>query len=171
MAEIRDEDDTAIDILPEALEDDPKNKLSISVWKVMQWNRPEISYIIIGSISSIVMGSAMPVFGLVFGEVIEVLFHPDSDYVREQTNLFSLYFVIAGIVSGAATFLQIWTYGIAGEYLTERIRGNAFKAMIRQEIGWFDDKSNGTGTLCSRLSSDAAAVQGVISSITLKVVL
>ena len=59
-------------------------------------------------------------------------------------------------------FLQIYTYGIAGEILTERVRGRAFSSMIQQEIGWFDDKSNGTGTLCARLSSDAAAVQGVI---------
>lgn len=107
------------------------------------------------------MGSAMPVFGLVFGEVIEILFHPDPEVVRAMTNEYSLYFVIAGIVAGTATFLQIWTYGIAGEYLTERIRANAFTAMLRQEIAWFDDKANGTGTLCSRLSADAAAVQGV----------
>lgn len=33
--------------------------------------------------------------------------------------------------------------------------------MLKQEIAWFDDKRNGTGTLCSRLSTDAAAVQGV----------
>lgn len=33
--------------------------------------------------------------------------------------------------------------------------------MLKQEIAWFDDKSNGTGTLCARLSTDAAAVQGV----------
>lgn len=32
--------------------------------------------------------------------------------------------------------------------------------MLRQEIAWYDDKRNGTGTLCSRLSTDAAAVQG-----------
>lgn len=127
----------------------------------MQWNRPEMAYIIVGSISSIFMGSAMPIFGLVFGEIIEVLFHPDPEHVRALTNQYSLYFVIAGVVAGLATFLQIWTYGIAGEYLTERIRAYAFTAMLRQEIAWFDDKSNGTGTLCSRLSGDAAAVQGV----------
>lgn len=34
--------------------------------------------------------------------------------------------------------------------------------MLKQEIAWFDDKANGTGTLCARLSTDAAAVQGVI---------
>lgn len=33
--------------------------------------------------------------------------------------------------------------------------------MLKQEIAWFDDKSNGTGTLCARLSTDASAVQGV----------
>lgn len=120
-----------------------------------------MAYIIIGSISSVFMGSAMPVFGLVFGEIIEVLFYPDPEQVRAMSNQYSLYFVIAGVVAGLATFLQIWTYGIAGEYLTERIRANAFTAMLRQEIAWFDDKANGTGTLCSRLSADAAAVQGV----------
>lgn len=51
--------------------------------------------------------------------------------------------------------------GIAGECLTERLRYRVFKHMLKQEIAWFDDKSNGTGTLCARLSTDASAVQGV----------
>ena len=32
--------------------------------------------------------------------------------------------------------------------------------MLRQEIGWFDDPANGTGALCSKLSTESAAVQG-----------
>uniref|UniRef100_A0A1B0D290 Uncharacterized protein n=1 Tax=Phlebotomus papatasi TaxID=29031 RepID=A0A1B0D290_PHLPP len=71
-----------------------------------------------------------------------------------------LYFVIVGIVVGLATFLQIYTYGVAGEFLTERVRDWSFRAMLRQEIAWFDNKSNGVGALCSKLSTDAAAVQG-----------
>lgn len=55
----------------------------------------------------------------------------------------------------------MWTFGIAGERLTMRLRGRMFEAMLRQEIGWFDDKENGTGSLCSRLSTEAANVQGV----------
>lgn len=85
----------------------------------------------------------------------------DDDYIRSETNIYCLYFVIAGIAVGTATFLQISTFSVAGERLTERIRDMAFCAMLRQEVGWFDNKSNGTGTLCARLSSDSAAVQGV----------
>ena len=36
--------------------------------------------------------------------------------------------------------------------------------MLRQEMGWFDDKFNSTGALTTRLSSDAAQVQGATGS-------
>ncbi len=40
------------------------------------------------------------------------------------------------------------------------MRKKAFDAMMKQEIGFFDDPSNSTGALCSRLSGDAGAMQG-----------
>ena len=40
----------------------------------------------------------------------------------------------------------------------------AFSAMLKQDMGWFDLPVNGTGALCSRLSADASAIQGVSSS-------
>lgn len=49
----------------------------------------------------------------------------------------------------------------AGEKLTRRIRKMMFEAMMRQEIGWFDLKENSVGALCTRLSSEAATLQGV----------
>jgi hypothetical protein len=33
--------------------------------------------------------------------------------------------------------------------------------MLQQEIGWFDEEKNSVGTLCARLSGDAASVEGV----------
>lgn len=52
-------------------------------------------------------------------------------------------------------------FGISGENLTKRLRSKGFKSMLSQEIGWFDDKKNNVGTLCTRLSTEAAAIQGV----------
>ena len=46
--------------------------------------------------------------------------------------------VVAGIVAGLAIFLQITMFVIAGEHLTQRLRKQAFAAMLRQEIGWYD---------------------------------
>lgn len=42
-----------------------------------------------------------------------------------------------------------------------RLRGKMFEAILSQEVSWFDNRENGVGSLCSRLSTDAANVQGV----------
>ena len=36
----------------------------------------------------------------------------------------------------------------------------SFKAMIRQEIGFFDMKANGTGILCSKLATEGEKYEG-----------
>lgn len=104
----------------------------------------------------------MPIFALVSGIIIQLLSETDAEVVRSGTNAFVIGFVIAGLVMGCAHFVTVWSFGIAGERLTQRLREAAFKAMLNMEMAWFDNKSNGTGTLCSRLSTDAAAVQGAI---------
>lgn len=49
----------------------------------------------------------------------------------------------------------------AGEKLTKRIRRMMFETMMQQEIAWFDLKENSVGALCTRLSREAATIQGV----------
>lgn len=52
-------------------------------------------------------------------------------------------------------------FGFSGENLTKRLRSLCFKALLTQEIGYFDDQNNNVGKLCTRLAVEAAAVQGV----------
>ncbi|XP_001975658.3 multidrug resistance protein 1A [Drosophila erecta] len=173
--DIKDEDEEEIKILYEDEDEDvvvadKKDKKNKKVKEpnevkpmseVMRMNKPEWLQILVGCISSVIMGCAMPVFAVLFGSILQVLSVQNNPvYVRENSNKYSLYFLIAGIVVGIATFLQIYFFGVAGERLTERLRGRMFEAMLRQEVAWFDDKANGTGSLCARLSGDAAAVQG-----------
>jgi hypothetical protein len=52
-------------------------------------------------------------------------------------------------------------FACSGEALTKRLRAKTFHAVLRQEIAWFDHPDNNTGVLCTRLSSEAATIQGV----------
>lgn len=45
--------------------------------------------------------------------------------------------------------------------MTERIRVRLFKAILGQEMSFFDKRSNGVGVLCAKLSADATSIQGV----------
>ncbi|XP_061021100.1 phosphatidylcholine translocator ABCB4 [Dama dama] len=89
------------------------------------------------------------------------IFGPGDDEVKQQKcNMFSLLFLGLGIISFFTFFLQGFTFGKAGEILTTRLRSMAFKAMLRQDMSWFDDHKNSTGALSTRLAMDASQVQG-----------
>ncbi len=56
---------------------------------------------------------------------------------------------------------QGYAFAKSGELLTRRLRKVGFQAMLKQEIGWFDDPRNSPGALTTRLATDASMVQGV----------
>lgn len=133
---------------------------SVSIWEIVKMNAPEWPYILFACLGSTIVGCGMPVFAVLFGSIIGTLATDDEDTVRSETNKYCLYFVIGGIITMVSVFTQMLMFGIAGEKLTERVRGNLFKAMISQEIGFFDKEANGVGALSSKLSTDAANIQG-----------
>jgi len=51
-------------------------------------------------------------------------------------------------------------FGFSGENMTKRLRSHAFKAMLTQDLSWFDKRENNVGSLTTRLAVEAAAVQG-----------
>lgn len=78
----------------------------------------------------------------------------------KETILLSILFIVVGLITGVCTFLQMHMFGLAGVRMTTRIRKMTFSAMLKQDMGWYDEDKNSVGALCARLSSDAAAVQG-----------
>ncbi|CAM4849610.1 unnamed protein product, partial [Rotaria magnacalcarata] len=73
---------------------------------------------------------------------------------------------VACILNGAAQpvfailLALIYTaFAISGSKLTHRIRSKAFACLLRQEVAYFDRPENSSGAICTRLSTDALAVQ------------
>jgi len=137
-------------------EDLPK----IQVTRLLKRNKPELLYIVIGCLASCFMAALMPVFAILFGEILGVLGYTDTAKARSESVYYALLFLALGVVAATAQLLQGWMFGISGEYLTKRLRKDAFEAMLAQEMGWYDLPQNNTGALCARLSGDAGKVQG-----------
>jgi ATP-binding cassette subfamily B (MDR/TAP) protein 1 len=137
--------------------------VKVDSWRIMRMQMKDWPYVVVGILGSIVMGAAMPVYALLFGEVLGVLRLP-AQQAREECIYFCGLFVATGVTAGIAIFLQICMFCIAGESLTQRMRKAAFAAMLRQEMGWFDRPQNSVGALLSRLAADSSAIQGATGS-------
>ncbi|XP_072507673.1 phosphatidylcholine translocator ABCB4 isoform X3 [Notamacropus eugenii] len=151
----------SFDVAPEELDPDAP---PVSFLKVLKLNKTEWPYFVVGTLCAIVNGALQPAFSIIFSEMLAI-FGPGDDEVKQQKcNMFSLLFLGLGILSFFTFFLQGFTFGKAGEILTTRLRFMAFKAMLRQDMSWFDDPKNSTGALSTRLATDASQVQGATGS-------
>lgn len=85
----------------------------------------------------------------------------DPNEALELTHQLCILFLVVGIVMFFAAVFQTHWFNMAGVYLSTRIRSMTFSAMLKQEMGWFDDDENSVGALSARLTGDAANIQGV----------
>ncbi|XP_075414573.1 ATP-dependent translocase ABCB1 [Tenrec ecaudatus] len=142
-----------------------ENVPPVSFWRILKLNATEWPYFVVGIFCAIVNGGLQPAFSVIFSRIIGI-FTEASDPItrRSKSNLFSVLFLILGIISFITFFLQGFTFGKAGEILTKRLRYMVFKSMLRQDVSWFDDPKNTTGALTTRLANDAAQVKGATGS-------
>lgn len=96
-------------------------------------------FMTIGMICCLANGLCMPMFSYVFGEMTDS-FSPTSTKqdVLDQASKQALYLTIIGVCSFIFSFVQQTTWIITGERQAIRFRKEYFKAIINQEIGWFD---------------------------------
>ncbi|KAB0375840.1 hypothetical protein FD755_012483, partial [Muntiacus reevesi] len=137
----------------------------VSFWRILKLNITEWPYFVVGVFCAIINGGLQPTFSVLLSRIIGIFTRDEDDETKRQnSNLFSLLFLILGIISFITFFLQGFTFGKAGEILTRRLRYMVFRSMLRQDVSWFDDPKNTTGALTTRLANDAAQVKGAIGS-------
>ncbi|GIY55270.1 ATP-dependent translocase ABCB1 [Caerostris extrusa] len=124
---------------------------------------PEWPYLLVGGLASIIMGLFTPIYGIVFGDILGILAE-QNDRIISDISYYSLAFLGMAISAFIACFLQTFMFSLAGEKLTSRLRKMVFTTIISQDMSWFDEPSNGVGSLCTRLTSDASSVQGATGS-------
>ncbi|NXM71059.1 MDR1 protein, partial [Serilophus lunatus] len=132
--------------------------------KILALNKPEWLYVLLGVIAAAVIGGVHPAFAVVFGKIIGAFQERDPEKRSKNTLVLSLMFLLLGGIILAAYIIQGFMFGKSGEILTMRLRSLSFKALLQQEIGWFDDQKNAVGILLTRLATDASQVKGATGS-------
>ncbi|XP_071479160.1 ATP-dependent translocase ABCB1-like [Diadema antillarum] len=140
-------------------EEEEEEVPSVSYWEVLKLNAPEWHFILVGTFFSGVLGVTMPIFALLFSEIIEVFSLP-ADEIEEAAVFWSLMFLALGGVMFVGYSISISCLAVSGEELTLRLRRKAFWTILRQDVTYFDQPNHSTGALATRLSADASNVKG-----------
>ncbi|KAM3581172.1 hypothetical protein VKS41_006610 [Umbelopsis sp. WA50703] len=141
-------------------------KRNAPVLRVARMMRPEWPLIFLGICGAAAAGVIFPAYALIFSRVIIILQqNPVWEPPFQGPNLYAFIFVVLGVGAFFAFATQVICFEIAGERYTERLRAETFEAMLKQEIGFFDEEANSLGALTSRLATDAANVNQLITKV------
>ncbi|XP_068863189.1 ATP-binding cassette sub-family B member 5 isoform X2 [Aphelocoma coerulescens] len=146
------------------MEVEEENLPAVPYLKILALNKPEWFYVLLGVIAAAVIGAVHPAFAVIFGKIIGAFQERDPEKRSKNTVLLSLIFLLLGVIILAAYIIQGFMFGKSGETLTMRLRSLSFRALLQQEIGWYDDQKNAVGVLLTRLATDASQVKGATGS-------
>ncbi|KAF9585320.1 Multidrug resistance protein 1 [Lunasporangiospora selenospora] len=140
-------------------------KANAPIGRVVHIMKPEIAMAVIGGFMSAVSGAIYPVFAKVFSKMLNILADTQSPTFTKDSNFYSLMFVVLGLVSFVATGYSVYAFELIGEKMARRMRGLSFRAIISQEMGFFDDERHTVGALSARLATDAYQMHELVSQL------
>ncbi|OQR83102.1 ATP-binding Cassette (ABC) superfamily, partial [Thraustotheca clavata] len=141
----------------------------VSLGRIMALTKPERPLLAVGVLASCLQGFAMPVIALVISEIISIMQKNYNIYLQthDKAYLDLLYtgvrgkaYIFFGIAAAifVVAFAQNYTFRVMAEKLTTRLRNMHFEALVRQDIGFFDEENHTTGALTTDLSTFSTKV-------------
>ncbi|KAA8575941.1 hypothetical protein EYC84_006106 [Monilinia fructicola] len=130
---------------------------------VLRLNAKEWHYILLGLFCSVIAGVEEPASAIFFGKGVIAISKPLSlaNQIRSDAGFWAWMFFMLALVMILVFSVQGLVFAYCSERLIHRARQLALKQMLRQEIAFFDDKTNSAGTLVSFLSTEAADLAGI----------
>ncbi|KAJ1303401.1 hypothetical protein OPQ81_011593 [Rhizoctonia solani] len=124
-------------------------------------NRDSWKLYVLGCTAAIVTGMVYPVMGIVYAKAIVGFSATEDAEKRRSGDRNALWFFVIAIVSAIAIAVQNLVFGMTASRLTSKLRSLSFRAILRQDIGWFDEDKHSTGALTSTLSDNPQKVNGL----------
>jgi len=136
-----------------------KQQVKIHKGRLWKYSTPEMPLIVIGTFISMCKGTLMPLLSVFFSKLLILFYSSDTNLIRFESFRWSLFLYLIAFLTGLFEFIQTYIFEKVGERLTSRLRSDTFRAMLRQDVTWFEDEKNSIGSLSSRLSTDVKVVR------------
>ncbi|XP_073001057.1 ABC transporter B family member 2-like [Typha latifolia] len=133
----------------------------VSMKKLYSMVRPDWVFGVFGTMGAFVAGAQMPLFALGVTQAL-VSYYMSWETTKKEVRKIAFLFLGGAVITVIVHVIAHLNFGIMGERLTLRVREKMFGAILRNEIGWFDETSNNSAMLSSRLETDATLLRTIV---------
>lgn len=156
----------------------PEEQNKYSLWTLIKtiasFNREEWKLMVVGLIFAALSGGGNPVMSLIFANIITELSVPVNAQtipgIKSSAHFWCLMYLMLGLAMLICFSVQGVIFAFGSERMIHRARDRAFRAMLRQDVEFFDRDENTAGALTSFLSTETTHMAG-LSGATLGTIL
>ncbi|XVF25260.1 hypothetical protein REPUB_Repub13aG0198100 [Reevesia pubescens] len=147
-------------------EEDGEPPRAVSLFSLFKYSTKwDIILVILGSLGALINGGSLPWYSLLFGKFVNKIAKAskNGDKTQMMKDVDTICILMSGlsavVVFGA--YLEITCWRLVGERSAQRIRTKYLRAVLRQDISFFDTEVS-TGDIMHGISSDVAQIQEVM---------
>lgn len=127
---------------------------SAALKRLVALARPEAKTLVLATIALFIAAGVNLSYPVFIRQIVDGVEGPEAQGVVNQAAL-----ILMGLffVNGFFTSVRSYLFTVAGERVVARLRASLYGAIVRQEVGFFDERR--TGELTNRLASDTTVLQ------------
>ncbi|WP_223752597.1 ABC transporter transmembrane domain-containing protein [Myxococcus sp. RHSTA-1-4] len=137
----------------------PQLPTRVTLRRLLSLARPELPVLAAGTFFLLVSSAASLAYPQAIGDLVDEALGTRS---QQMLDGLALAMLAVFVVQGVAMALRAYLFNTAGERVVARLRKDLFRAMLSQEIAFFDGRR--TGELTSRLASDTTVLQNTVTA-------
>ncbi|WVZ83469.1 hypothetical protein U9M48_030611 [Paspalum notatum var. saurae] len=149
-------------------DDDDDGEIEVRVGKpvgvagLYKYSTPlDVLLLVLGCLGAMVNGGSLPWYSYLFGNFINKVVNNDKTQMMKDVKQISVYMAILAAVVVVGAYLEITCWRMIGERSALRMRREYLKAVLRQEVAFFDTEVS-TGEVMQSISSDVAQIEDVM---------
>lgn len=131
----------------------------------------EYMIMLLASIAAIVHGALLPIFTILFGDIITSFEVPDANSPEDTANFdfdslvdeigsVAKWFVVLAVIAFITSLIQVRFQLIFAQRVSARLRSLFFRSLMSQDYTWYD--TNNGGELTARVAGDVDLIQAGI---------
>ncbi len=135
-----------------------KTESRLDTKRLVSLARPELPRLVVATIALLISSSMVLAYPQVIRYMVDAVVEGES---IEAVDLATLVLLGAFVVQSVFSMLRAWLFTVAGERIVADLRKNLFRAIISQDVAFFDERR--TGELTNRLASDTTVLQNAVT--------
>ncbi|KAJ8553234.1 hypothetical protein K7X08_023912 [Anisodus acutangulus] len=144
-------------------EDDREAPRQVGLLSLFKYStKMDIVLLLLGCIGALINGGSLPWYSYLFGNFVnKIALDKDKDQMMKDVGMVCVLMTGLTAVVVVGAYLETTCWRLVGERSAHRIRTKYLRAVLRQDIGFFDTELN-TGEIMHGISSDVAQIQEVM---------